>query len=131
MEKLIEFNDKLAGAPVGVLVFFFVIAFGYVLKALRSVPNNLIPLAVICAATVLFMFGAPTKNADMATRIWLVRNFLIGFAIGFVAWMAHKLVLKRIEKKLGLFLGPDDSNPRAFVNPNPPATPAQPQDKTE
>lgn len=106
MNTLLQFNEQLNGAPFGVLIFFFVIGCGYVLKSLKRVPNNFIPFAVIVAATLLFMLGAPARG-EISLRIWLVRNFLIGFTIGFLAWLAHRLVLKRIERKLGLFAGDD------------------------
>lgn len=40
---------------------------------------------------------------SVPTRIWLTRNFCIGWFVGFAAWMARKLVLRKIEKRFNLF----------------------------
>lgn len=108
METLLKFNEQLNGAPFGVLIFCFVIGCGYVMKSIERIPNNWIPFTVILVATALFMAGAPARG-EMSLRVWLVRNFLIGFTIGFMAWLAHRLVLKRIEKRLGIFAGEDSA----------------------
>lgn len=102
------------GAPVGVLIFMACIVLGYVLKIIKLFPNEKIPAAVVIFAVVLFMFAAPEKK-DLVLRIWLVKNFCIGMAIGLLAWLAHNQVLKRIEEKMGWFDSKDvspDSKPQ-------------------
>lgn len=101
MESLIKINDQLAGAPSGVLLVFFAIALGYLLKAIAAFPNKYIPLVVVAFCTIGFMVIAPARPTDMALRIYLGRNFLIGFIIGFVAWTFHAQILKRwVDPKL-------------------------------
>lgn len=107
VQKLIEWNDQLMGAPVGVLIFIACIVLGYVLKIMEFFPNKRIPAAVVVFAVVLFMCAAPERK-ELAMRIWLVKNFCIGMAIGLLAWLAHAQVLKRIEEKMGWF---DDKPP--------------------
>ena len=101
METLLKLNDQLAGAPSGVLLVFFAIALGYLLKTIAAFPNRFIPLVVVVFCTVGFMVIAPNKPDDMALRIYLGRNFIIGFIIGFLAWTFHAQILKRwIDPKL-------------------------------
>ena len=96
MKDLIQLNDQLYGAPSGVLLMFFAIALGYLLKTIPGFNNKWIPLVVVVVGTAGFMLAAPSRPADMALRIYLVRNFLIGFVIGFAAWTFHAQVLKRL-----------------------------------
>lgn len=101
METLLKLNDQLAGAPSGVLLVIFAIALGYLLKTIAAFPNKYIPLVVVVFCTVGFLIIAPARPADMALRIYLGRNFLIGFIIGFLAWTFHAQILKRwVDPKL-------------------------------
>jgi hypothetical protein len=122
MDTIIKLNDQLMGAPAGVLVIFLSIALGYLLKGIRVFENRFIPLAVVIASTVLFMLLSPTRAVDTPLRIWLTRNFIIGFILGFVAWALHKLVLQHIEDNipgLNQWIAQDDKG-------GPPPTPSQP-----
>lgn len=96
MDFLIKLNDQLYGCPAGVLVAILAIAAGYLLRGLSFVNNQYIPLIVVCLCTAGFMMAAPTRSADMALRIYLARNFMIGFIIGFAAWQFHAQILKRL-----------------------------------
>ena len=121
MNELVKLNDQLMGAPAGVLVIFLSIALGYLLKGISVFQNRFIPLAVVIASTTLFMLLAPERDAATPLRIWLTRNFIIGFILGFVAWATHKLIFQHVEDKVpGLkqWISQDDkeSNP-------PPQTP--------
>jgi flagellar biosynthesis protein FliR len=101
MPTIIEINAQLYGAPSGVLVAAFAIALGYLLKTLPFFNNKYIPLFVVVFCTVAFMLIAPAKAADTSARVWLVRNFIIGFIIGFAAWMFHAQLLRRfVDPKL-------------------------------
>ena len=101
MQTIIEINAQLYGAPSGVLVAAFAIALGYLLKTVPVFPNRYIPLVVVGFCTIAFMLIAPAKAAESTTRIWLVRNFIIGFIIGFAAWMFHAQLLRRfVDPKL-------------------------------
>lgn len=103
MEKLIEYNERLMGLPAGVIIFFACLAAGYGIKSSRRISNDWIPTVVMLTGTVLFMLVAPSKDPDIPYRIWLTKNAVFGFIIGFSSWMSHKLIIKRIENKLGLF----------------------------
>jgi hypothetical protein len=100
METLIKLNDQLAGAPAGVLVVFFCIAIGYLLKGISLFRNRYIPLVVVVCSTGLFMALSPTREPNVLLRIWLTRNFIVGFILGFAAWALHKALLQHIEDKI-------------------------------
>lgn len=123
MNELIKLNDQLWGAPAGVLVAIFAIALGYLLKTLPFFNNRYIPLAVVIICTAGFMLCSPTKDAATAMRIYLTRNFIIGFIIGVAAWMFHAQILKRwVDPK---FFNDDGSTKflsRKDAPPQPPPT---------
>lgn len=113
-DTLIKWNDSLAGAPSGLLVFALCIAVGYVWKIIRVLPNRFIPLVVMLTGSVLH--SLLTMVADQPAPVW-VRSAVVGFIIGFLAWLFHHLLLKRLEDKFGAKLDEGDSNPTAFVKP--------------
>lgn len=100
--QLERVNDYLTGAPAGILTIVICIVAGWGLKMVKRFPNEAIPLVVLLVGAVWFMLMAPSKAADMPTRIWLARNFAIGVGLAFIAWAVHKLVLSRIEDGLPL-----------------------------
>ena len=119
MSQIIQWNEQLYGAPSGVLLAAFAIALGYLLKSLPKFNNQYIPFVVVSLCTIGFMLIAPARTPDMALRIWLVRNFIIGFIIGFAAWTFHAQLLRRfVDPKFF----PDDNNQTPA---NPPAQPKQ------
>lgn len=98
MENLTQWNDKLMGAPSGVLVLFLCLAAGYVWKMIRVLPNRFIPLIVMLTGAIIFVL----LNWATPTVPLIAKHFVIGFIIGFVAWLCHNKFLKHIERKLGL-----------------------------
>lgn len=125
MNTILDLNEKLWGAPSGVLVILFAVMLGYLLKTLPFVNNRYIPLAVVCFCTALFMFVAPARTPDMAIRIYIGRNFIIGALLGFIAWTFHAQILRRwIDPKLFN----DDGSTKFLAKPTTPDS-AQPTDK--
>lgn len=125
MEKLTQFNDQLMGAPAGILLFLAVIAIGYALKAWGKFPNNAIPITLLAVGVGLWLIVAPEGKAGASVREWWGRNVLIGLIISCASWLTHRLILKKIETKLGVFSNGFDTE----QEPKPPADPAQPQIK--
>lgn len=107
MDQILQLNDKLMGLPGGVLVFIVCIGTGYAVKLTERVHNSAIPIVVMLTGVILFALISPEKTDDAPIRIWLVKNICVGWIIGFAAWMSHKLILKRVEEKLGLFSEPE------------------------
>lgn len=123
MNELVKLNDQLWGAPAGVLVAIFSITLGYVLKA-TPFNNHYIPLIVVVVCTAGFMLSAPVQTPDVPLRIYLTRNFMIGFIIGGATWLFHAQILKRwVDPK---FFN-DDGSTKFFSKPAPPDNMSQPK----
>lgn len=98
-----EFTDALGslyGAPGYVIVFLSTVVFGYVLRAIKRFPNAGIPLAVVLWGAVCNIMLADVYSPPQSLRLWLTKNLLIGFILGFAAWTFHRAFLKRFEDKL-------------------------------
>lgn len=98
LDEAIKWSESLSNAPAAVLVFLMCIASGYVWKAIRVFPNRFTPLVVMIVGAVLLMGLTWASNS---TGPVILRNAVVGFIIGFAAWLAHRLILKRIEDRFG------------------------------
>lgn len=116
VDKIAAINEYLIGAPLGVLLFVFAIGGGLLLRIWHQFPNRHIPVILIAFTTVFFCFGAP--RGELALRIWIIRNILIGSIIGLLAFFAHRLIARRYPA----LSANDDTN--FLPKPNdPPPTP--------
>ncbi len=104
-DTLVRWNESLIGAPAGLLIFILCIAMGYVWKMVRVLPNRFIPLVVMLTGAVLYPLLMWTKEGPPVPVI--VRNAILGFIVGFAAWLFHRLLLKRIEDKFGVKVDED------------------------
>jgi hypothetical protein len=103
VEKILfEFNDKLMGAPSGVIVYLCCVATAYALHLWRFFRNNTIPIATIGWGIFLFLLVCPDPTPDVSFRNWIGRNICLGIIISTAAWMTHRSVIKRFGKKLGI-----------------------------
>lgn len=100
LETAVDLLNRLYGLPMGLLIIASCIVFGYVLKSIRSFPNDGIPVAVILWGIAFSLLTADPCSDDLPLRIWLAKYFCIGAILGFVAWMLHRLILSRIENWL-------------------------------
>lgn len=100
----IRWSEGLYNAPAAVLVFLFCIASGYVWRAIKVFPNRYTPLAVMVAGAIL-LTGMDWVSKPTAPAV--IRSASIGFIIGFLAWLLHRLLIKRVEDWLGSKLGDD------------------------
>lgn len=93
------FNElvKIQSWPNVALVFALVIVVGYCFRFWKNFPNEAIPAIVILTGAVGMMLLADVCPANIRPRIWHAKNAIIGLIIGFIAWMAHNLVVSRIE----------------------------------
>jgi len=126
---VLKFNDAwnavssalstLYSAPAIMLVLISCFAWGWVLKRWRRFPNEGIPIFVMSWGAIFTpLLADPFAGKPIPFRIWLGRNALIGFIIGFASWMIHRYVWKPALRKARTMFPTwfdDDSDPRAFV----------------
>lgn len=98
LNSILSSLDKIQGISAVGLICLSCIVVGYVLRFIKSFPNDGIPVVVILWGAVAMLVLADPRASDMPERIWVVRNFFVGLVIGFVAWMLHKIVLTKIEE---------------------------------
>ena len=110
--------------PSVALVFGLVIVVGYCFRFWKSFPNEAIPAIVILTGAIGMMLLAEEHPKDIPARIWHTKNFIVGIIIGFLAWMAHNLVVSKIEDYLAAKF--------RFVDKllNPPSPNGSPPDKS-
>jgi hypothetical protein len=90
-----DFVIQLQSAKAEMILCFLVIAFGYLLKTLPFVPNRFIPSICMTVSTVTYPLILDTSSAaPYQMRYPIVRQAIIGFLIGFVAWAFHRAFLK-------------------------------------
>ncbi len=107
LDVIVQWDKSLNGAPSGILVFLLCIAVGYVWKVVKVLPNRFIPLVVMLTGSALH--AGLTYSEKQTVADW-IRAAVVGFIIGFLAWLFHRLLLKKLEDKLGAKLF-DDENP--------------------
>lgn len=95
LKEIFDLLHTLYGLPGYVLVYLSCIAFGYLAKAVKFVPNDKIPLLIFLWGTVWNLLLADAKAPDASLRLWVARNLMIGFLIAGVAWWTHARYLKK------------------------------------
>lgn len=75
------------------------LACGYAIRRLRPEWKEAIPLICLLVAAILTMFLAPPAPITAVAWRWRLLNFSIGAVLGLIAWLAHKLLLKKLEAK--------------------------------
>lgn len=110
LETLYQWESSLSSAPTGVLVLLACLAAGYIVKFLPFVDNKWIPLIVIVVGLLSFPLLSCRPPTE-PVRVWLVRCLILGFVSSCFAWLAHNQLLKRLERRLGLFSADKDPAP--------------------
>jgi len=98
VQQLLQLDTWLNALPNGAGTIIICLAFGYLLKWLPSVNNRWIPVSVILAGALVYSLLA--ERGDLPLRVFLVKSIGFGLVAGVLAWLAHNLLLKRIEGKL-------------------------------
>lgn len=137
MKQLIDALNQIVNLPAVALAPLFCISLGYMLRFLKTFNNDRIPIACWLAGGVVYplLAGWPAPANPLMVQIGIpfgaiARNVIIGLILGFVSWLFHNQVLKRIEDSdflakwfpgvSTLLTGP------AAPTPMPPAPPADP-----
>jgi len=118
-KDLTDFLASLGGAPGYVLTLLISVVGCYIVRALRHVPNEAMPTIVTLWGALWNLLLADPWSPPASIRLWVAKNIGIGLIIGFVGWLLHKKVMKRLNVTNG------DSDPRAFVKEPPAAKPVQ------
>jgi hypothetical protein len=103
LDTITRWVESINNAPSAVLTLLLCIAAGYLWKSIKVLPNKFIP------AVVMVVGGAALMALQWKTTEHL-RAFVVGFFIGFVAWLIHNQVIKRIAKRFGLDSGDDEDD---------------------
>lgn len=112
--------NRLATSTPPVLLFFGLLALGYVCKIIPPFPNKRIPMVNLIAAMILYPIISQSHLEDTyGYRFpWvgaLVRDEIVALCVFALAWAFHAVALKRIEQ---LFFKKEDS---ALTTPDDPA----------
>lgn len=126
IESILQWLDKLQGLPAIALVFISCVITGYTLRFIKRFPNDGIPVAVVLWGAVAMLVIADPRASTVPPRIWIMRNLLIGFALGFVAWLIHKALLSKIEDWIAAKFPSILGNTSFFTKASIPTTPTLP-----
>lgn len=96
-DSVIQELVKIQSWPNVALVFALVIIVGYCFRFWKNFPNEAIPVIVILTGAVGMMLLAEACPPNLKPRIWHAKNAIVGLIIGFLAWMAHNLVVSKVE----------------------------------
>lgn len=87
--------------PVAVLLIAFLVVFGWLLKMIPWIPNKTIPLAVVLMGAFFnTVVGSVTEDPNHSGAYVFTVLFMSGTCKGFLAWGAHAVILRRLEKYL-------------------------------
>lgn len=119
----INFVSTLAPAEFTV---FAVILFGYIVRGIKVIKNDWIPLFNLIIGTGVYLALMWDRNQpEAAERIsFVVRHAFVGLAIGFAAWGLHEKYLSQWEDKIpGLNAWINRGNVPEVKPPTQPPTP--------
>ena len=111
IDKISKFGSSLYGLSGFALTVVFCLVAGFVLKRYKHFPNEAIPAAVVFIGMLACVLLADPLTDSLPFRIWLTKNAVIGGIGGFVAWVLHAKLLKRVKLDSG------NSDPAAFTKP--------------
>ncbi len=96
---LVTLNNKMLGAPAGVLVLVVVFLFDSVLYYAEFFPNRNIPVFSFAAGALIYALISVKGDSTLPTHVWIAKNVVFGCIAGGAAWVLSlrygmKLVLK-------------------------------------
>lgn len=117
LDFLTRIINYVQSAPAAILIILALNGLGLMLKK-SALPNQIIPWVVAPMGIALTIFLAPMpvgRNPGLLLAV-------MGFLFGLIAWLAHSLILWRLEKFLPSGFLPEegsDSNQPPPTKPNP------------
>lgn len=97
---LLDLVNQIVTMSPELLVIVAILIVGFVLKLVKSFPNEYIPAVGSLMGASLYPFVADVAKVDYQVRLPWLRQILIGLALWLVAWVLHEKVLKRFNKYL-------------------------------
>ena len=97
--------NQMASWPSSVLLGIILIIAGGAIKAIGLVPSKLIPVYILVLGGALNFFIGDISQVSPTQRYPGVILVMWGICIGFAAWAAHRLLLKRFEKYIPFLSG--------------------------
>lgn len=117
---LVTWNNKLLGAPSGVLVVVLLFLFDSVLYYAEFFPNRNIPVfSIVVGGLIYSLICVRPVDASLPLRVWVVKNIVLGCIFGAAAWIGS---LRYCMKLVLIVAGKPDPSPPL---PPPAAPPAQ------
>lgn len=115
--------NGLANAPLVLSVTLGLVVLGWLLKAIPAFPNKYIPAVVVVVGGTLGFFIVPMQGpGDWAFQVSnpevadVIRRVCIGTTLGLVAWILHRIALRRAEQWIKSKFGNGDTT----FTPKPP-----------
>ena len=100
-------NSALIILPVSIVAFIW--------EMNSKTPSKFIPVVCLALGMILYPLLTPLSSVPKTFPVPIVVLLLNGLVLGFIAWMVHKFVVKKLIDKFG---GRDD--------PQPPVQPPKP-----
>jgi hypothetical protein len=123
MDTLTDLLNQIQKAPVSLLVIVALNLIGLVLKLVPRFPNGWIPLCLLILGAGAMVGVGDVSSVGPGVRFPEITLAIIGIIYGFVAWLLHATLLKRLEKFVpaGLIELPSElTGPPAEPPPKPP-----------
>lgn len=118
LQQTFDLLHDINGLPGYVLVLLLCWVAGFIMKRVRQIPNESIPIAIVLLGGLMNVLLAPPRAQGEIVRLWVMRNIIVGIIIGFIAWAAHRFLFKSI---LGRFLPASEDD--ALQEPSKPVDP--------
>ena len=97
MNEILSNLYKILTLSTAAMVLGACIVIGYILRFIRSFPNDGIPVVVVLVGALAMILLAEPRAANMPVRAWVARHIIAGLILGLIAWLSHRLIIKRIE----------------------------------
>ena len=113
------FIEQMQNWPMSLTLCLALIALGVVLKVNPIFPDKFIPITIMLLGGAINVVVGDLSTVAPDQRNPSVVLFLVGFLIGFIAWILRHTALKRFEKFLPL--PPEKAAAQAQAQDNPPS----------